>query len=101
MVGEKKREGYLRASFWAAYCETYGSEKVVKRWRRRLPAVDVVVDSVAEATGSDERIVKVLIEGLNRSDNLMEMERVMRLGRGICCKVVKKQAIKSLLGISY
>ncbi|KAF2299185.1 hypothetical protein GH714_030926 [Hevea brasiliensis] len=51
-----KEKGYLRASFWPSYCEAYGSEKLMKRWGRRLPALDVVVDSVAEATGSDERV---------------------------------------------
>ncbi|KAJ9174256.1 hypothetical protein P3X46_017300 [Hevea brasiliensis] len=93
-----KEKGYLRASFWPSYCEAYGSEKLVKRWGRRLPAVDVVVDSVAEATGSDERVVKVLLMGgLRRTANVVEMERVMKLGRGIYGKVVKKQAMKSLL----
>lgn len=88
-----KEKGYLRAAFWVAYNEAYGSEKMVKRWGRRIPSVDVVVDSVAEATGSDERVVKVL----RRGDNEVEMERVMKLGRGIYGKVVKKQAMKSLL----
>ncbi|KAF2290078.1 hypothetical protein GH714_001787 [Hevea brasiliensis] len=93
-----KEKGYLRASFWPSYCEAYGSEKLMKRWGRRLPALDVVVDSVAEATGSDERVVKVLLMGgLRRTANVVEMERVMKLGRGIYGKVVKKQAMKSLL----
>ncbi|KDP41229.1 hypothetical protein JCGZ_15636 [Jatropha curcas] len=96
MVRGKER-GYFRASLWASYCDAYSSEKVVKKWGGRLPAVDVVVDSVAEAIGSDERVVKVLIEGLKRNGNVVEMERLMRLGRGIYGKVVKKQALRHLL----
>ncbi|XP_050203691.1 methyltransferase FGSG_00040 [Mercurialis annua] len=89
-----KEKGYLRASFWGAYSEAYGSEKTVKRWGRRLPGADVVADSVAEATGSDERIIKVLMK---KSGNVVEMEKVMRLGKGVYGKVVKKQAMRSLL----
>ncbi|WCJ22208.1 SET domain protein 35 [Euphorbia peplus] len=100
MMVRGKQKGYLRASFWGVYGEVYGSEKAMKRWGRRIPAVEVVVDSVGEATGSDERVVKVLMEGLKRSENggSEMMERVIRHGRGIYGKVVKKQqAVRSLL----
>lgn len=96
-----REKGYLRASFWAALCEAYGSEKLVKRWGRRLPPIDSVVDSISEVVGSDERVLKILLENLKRGrGGIMEMERALNLGRGIYGKVVKKQTLRSLLDIS-
>ncbi|XP_030513607.2 methyltransferase FGSG_00040 isoform X2 [Rhodamnia argentea] len=100
-----REKGYLRASFWAAYSETYASEKSVKKWGRRIPAAEAVVDSVAEATGSDERVLKVLVEqlssrsggGLGGGGVIGEMEKALKLGRGIYGKVVKKQALRGLI----
>ncbi|XP_065859466.1 methyltransferase FGSG_00040-like [Euphorbia lathyris] len=93
-------KGYLRASFWDTYSKVYGSEKVLKEWGRLIPATAVVVDSVREVIGSDERVLKVLMEGLKRSENggSEMMERVTRHGRGIYGKVVKDHfAFNSLL----
>ncbi|XP_057949139.1 methyltransferase FGSG_00040 [Malania oleifera] len=96
----KREKGYLRASFWAAFSEVYTSEKMVRRWGRRVPAMEVVVDSVVEAVGSDERLLKVVVEGLRRrGGGLVEMERAIKLGRGVYGKLVKKQAMKTLLEI--
>ncbi|XWS34125.1 hypothetical protein CRYUN_Cryun21dG0013200 [Craigia yunnanensis] len=93
-----KEKGYLRASFWAAYSEVYGSDRLMKRWGRRIPATEVVVDSVVEVVGSDERVLKVVVEGLKRSGGgVVEFERAMKLGRGFYGKVVKKQAMRTLL----
>lgn len=98
-----KEKGYLRASFWAAYGGTYASEKSAKRWGRRIPAAEAVVDSVAEAAGSEERVLKVLVEQLSRSGGglgggaMVEMEKALKLGRGIHGKVIKKQALRALL----
>ncbi|GLT27640.1 hypothetical protein SLA2020_026230 [Shorea laevis] len=94
-----KEKGYLRASFWVAYSETYGSERSMKRWGRRIPEMESVVDSVVEAVGSDDRLVKLVVAGLKKSGvGLVEMERAMKLGKGLYGKVVKKQAMRSLLG---
>ncbi|XP_065859464.1 methyltransferase FGSG_00040-like [Euphorbia lathyris] len=93
-------KGYLRASFWDTYSKVYGSEKVVKEWGRQIPAAAVVVDSVGEVIGSDERVVEVLMEGLKMSENGggKMMKRVIRYARRIYGKVVKKHlAIKRLL----
>ncbi|KAJ4711377.1 Histone-lysine N-methyltransferase [Melia azedarach] len=90
-----KEKGYLRASIWGAYSETYGTERLMKRWGRRIPTMEAVVDSVVEAVGSDERIMK---GGLKRNFcGVLDLERTMNLGRGLYGKVVKKQALKSLL----
>lgn len=96
-----KEKGYLRASFWSAYSEAYGSEKSMKRWGRRIPAGEAVVDSVLEVVGSDERLVKVLVEGLKKSDGAMDMEKALKLGRGVYGKVIKKQALRSLLHLGF
>ncbi|KAF8399507.1 hypothetical protein HHK36_015374 [Tetracentron sinense] len=93
-----KEKGYLRASFWAAFSEAFKSEKSMRRWGRRIPAVEAVTESIAEAVGGDERVLKVVVEGVKKSGaGLMEMERAMKLGRGVYGKVVKKQAMRALL----
>ncbi|CAA0828664.1 SET domain protein 35 [Striga hermonthica] len=95
-----KGKGYLRASFWEAYSSLYGSDRAVRKCGRKVPSVESVVDSVADSVGCDERIVRVFVEGLKRSGingGIMEMEKVMRLGRGIYGKVMKRQALRSLI----
>lgn len=93
-----KEKGYLRASFWAAFCEVYRSEKTVKRWGRRIPPMDSVVDSIAESMGSDERLLKIMFEKSKYHGNgVVALERVLKLGRGVYGKIVKKQALRSLL----
>ncbi|XVF85900.1 hypothetical protein PTKIN_Ptkin17bG0155000 [Pterospermum kingtungense] len=94
-----KEKGYLRASFWSAYSEVYGSDRLMKRWGRRIPAMEAVVDGVVEVVGSDERMLKVVVEGLKKNGGVVEFERAMKLGRGLYGKVVKKQAMRSLLEI--
>ncbi|XP_022775778.1 uncharacterized protein LOC111317607 [Durio zibethinus] len=94
-----KDKGYLRASFWTAYSEVYGSDRLMKRWGRRIPAMEAVVDSVVEVVGSDERVLKVVVERLKQNGGVgvVEFERAMKVGRGIYGKVVKKQAMRTLL----
>lgn len=88
-------KGFLRASFWTAYSEAYESDKTVRRWGRRIPPVEAVVDSIFKAVGSDERVLKAEVK---RSDgSAVEMERAMKLARGLYGKVMKKQAIKTLI----
>ncbi|KAL0336406.1 UNVERIFIED_CONTAM: Anaphase-promoting complex subunit [Sesamum radiatum] len=47
-------KGYLRASFWEAYSRVFGSEKLMRKWGRKILAAEAVVDSVVDAVGSDE-----------------------------------------------
>ncbi|KAH6798088.1 anaphase-promoting complex/cyclosome 2 [Perilla frutescens var. hirtella] len=96
-----KGKGYLRASFWEAYSKVFGSEKVMRKWGRKIPAAEAAVDSVVDVVGSDERIVKVYVEGLRRGgiNGVVEMEKAIKLGRGIYGKVMKKQALRALLQI--
>lgn len=95
-----KGKGLLRASFWEAYSKLYGSEKMMRKWGRKIPSEETVVESVVDAVGSDERIVRVFMEGLKRGgiiNGVVEMEKGMKFGRGIYGKVMKKQAMKTLL----
>ncbi|KAK7317970.1 hypothetical protein RJT34_02641 [Clitoria ternatea] len=96
-----KEKAYLRASFWCAYSEVHRSEKSMKRWGRRIPTLDIVVDSINDVVGGDHRLLKVLVEDFNLKKNsgggLVEMEKVFKLGREVFGKVVKKQAMKTLL----
>ncbi|GAB4840042.1 hypothetical protein Ancab_020751 [Ancistrocladus abbreviatus] len=94
-----KEKGYIRASFWTAFAEAYQSAKTMCRWGRRMPPLEAVLDSIVEAVGCDERILKVSTEWLKRRSGggLMEMEKVMKLGRGVYGKVMKKQAMRKLL----
>lgn len=95
-----KEKGYLRTSFWDAYSQVYGSDRLKKRWGRRIPVMEAVVDSVVEVVGSEERVLKIVVEGLKKSEGgigVVELERVMKLGRGFYGKVVKKQAMRTLL----
>ncbi|CAN0896535.1 Glycosyltransferase BC10 [Linum grandiflorum] len=100
---KRKEKGYLRASYWGVYEGGYDDREVRRRWGRRIPAAEAVVESVAEAVGSDERLVKVLREELKRkrSGGKLEMEKALlvKIGRGVYGKVVKKQALRSLIGI--
>ncbi|KAI4314138.1 hypothetical protein L6164_027074 [Bauhinia variegata] len=93
-----KERGYLRASLWCAYSETYRSDRSMKRWGRRIPAPDEVVDSIINVVGGDERLLKILMEQLKKNGaGLMEMEKAMKLAREVYGKVVKKQAMRTLL----
>ncbi|KAJ0257774.1 SET domain protein 35 [Hirschfeldia incana] len=101
-----KDKGLLRASYWGVYEECYNSERLMRRWGRKVPSMEVVVESVADVVGSDERLVKMVVEGMKKkkngdcSSNIAEMERILKLGKGVYGKVVsKKKAMKTLLGL--
>nr|KYP54770.1 putative protein lysine methyltransferase SET5 [Cajanus cajan] len=93
-----KEKGYLRASFWEAYCEAYRSERAMKRWGRRIPSVEAVVDSISDVVGGDHRLLKMLMEEMKKSSGAgLEREKLFKMARDVFGKVVKKQAMKTLL----
>ncbi|KFK44587.1 hypothetical protein AALP_AA1G278100 [Arabis alpina] len=99
-----KDKGLLRASYWGVYDEIYNSERLMKRWGRKIPTMEVVVDSVYDVIGSDERLMKMVVEEMKKKNgacsNIAEMEKIVKLGKGVYGKVVsKKKAMKSLLGL--
>ncbi|KAL6547081.1 hypothetical protein OROMI_022802 [Orobanche minor] len=94
-----KGKGYLRASFWEAYSNIFASDRAMRKWGRKVPSIESVVDSVVDCVGSDERILKLFLEGLRKSGisgGIVEMEKCVKLGRGVYGKVMKKQAMRSL-----
>ncbi|XP_028785080.1 uncharacterized protein LOC114740989 [Neltuma alba] len=94
-----KEKAYLRASFWSAYSEVYRSDRLMKRWGRRIPAMEAVVYSIIDVIGGDERLLKIQMEELkkNGGGGLVEMEKALKLAREVYGKVVKKQAMRTLL----
>ncbi|KAL2559245.1 SET domain protein 35 [Forsythia ovata] len=97
-----KAKGYLRASYWEAYLQVYESEKLMRKWGRKIPSIESVIDSIVDAVGSDERVVKLYMEGglkmrVGGYNGVVEMEKAMKLGKGVYGKVMKKQAMKILL----
>lgn len=99
-----KDKGLLRASYWVVYDEVYNSERLMRRWGRKIPTMEAVVDSVSDVIGSDERFVKMGVEAMKKNNggcsNIVEMEKIVKLGKGVYGKVVsKKKAMKTLLGL--
>ncbi|KAG5604050.1 hypothetical protein H5410_025542 [Solanum commersonii] len=97
-----KGKGYLRSSFWRVYSEVYESERSLRKWGSKVPLMENVLDSVVDAVGSDERIVKLLMKGLKRKNGhkgngIVEMEKAMKLGRGLYGKIMKKQTLRTIL----
>ncbi|KAI9085423.1 hypothetical protein K1719_032584 [Acacia pycnantha] len=95
-----KEKAYLRASFWPAYSEVYRSDRFMKRWGRRIPAMEAAVYSVIDVIGGDERLLKIQMEEMKKNGGggrLVEMEKALKLAREVYGKVVKKQAMRTLL----
>lgn len=98
-----RAKGFLRTSYWLAYSKVYESEKLMRKWGRKIPSFDSVIDSIVDAIGSDERVVKLYMEGglkmmgVGGYNGVVEMDKAMKFGRGIYGKVMKKQAMKILL----
>lgn len=108
-VVKSKEKAFLRASFWEAYSATYATEREVRKWERRIPAEAAAAESIAEAVGGDERVLKVLVEGLRRkggegrrrgeAEAPVDEGRIMKMARAVYGKVAKKQAaMRTLLG---
>ncbi|CAN4081282.1 unnamed protein product [Withania somnifera] len=97
-----KGKGYLRSSFWQVYSEVYESERLLRKWGSKIPLMENVLDSVVDAVGSDEKIVKLLMRGLKRKNEhkgngILVMEKAMKSGRGLYGKIMKIQTLKTIL----
>ncbi|XP_072973701.1 methyltransferase FGSG_00040 [Typha angustifolia] len=99
-VVKEKQKGFLRASFWAAYDCVFASERLMRKRGWKIPAEAAVAESIVEAVGGDERVLKAVVGRLKKGgggcNGGLEMERAMKLGRGTYGKVMKRQAIKVL-----
>jgi len=60
--------------------------------------LEPVVESLVEALGRDERVVKMLMRKLKKCGNgFGETEREIKLGRRLYGKAIKKQATRILI----
>lgn len=59
-----KDKGLLRVFYWGVYEEVYNLERFMRRWGKKVLIMEVVVDSVFDVIGSDERLLKMLVEGM-------------------------------------
>ncbi|KAL6008297.1 hypothetical protein ACLOJK_033803 [Asimina triloba] len=97
MVKGKER-GFLRASFWSAFSATFKCQREMRRWGRRIPPPATAAECAVEAVGGDERVVSLVVDAWKKGGVSMDMEDlVMKLGRGIYGKVIRKKAMRALL----
>lgn len=95
-----KEKGYLRASFWMGYCNE--SEKLKRRRVGSRIAEEIsVAGSIFDAVGGDERVMRSLLKrmkterGYGCGVETEEMEKLMRMARGVYGKVMKRRAMKT------
>uniref|UniRef100_J3LKE7 SET domain-containing protein n=1 Tax=Oryza brachyantha TaxID=4533 RepID=J3LKE7_ORYBR len=101
---KERRKAFLRASFWGAYSALFGSDKLVRKWGRRVPGEAAVAESVAGAIGGNESVLRAMLRGAGNGDgcgNRLEVEdKVVRIGRATYGKVVKRQAMRALFKLT-
>ncbi|KAE8668474.1 hypothetical protein F3Y22_tig00112305pilonHSYRG00012 [Hibiscus syriacus] len=57
----------------------------------QISTMEVIVDIVVEVMGSEERVLKDVVEGLKKKEGgVVEFDRAMKLGIGVYGKVIKK-----------
>jgi hypothetical protein len=101
---KERRKAFLRASFWSAYSALFDSDKLMRKWGRRMPGEAVVAESVADVIGANERVLRAMLRGTkdaNGCGNRLEMEdKVVKIGRATYGKVVKRHAMRSLFRLT-
>ncbi|KAL6648734.1 hypothetical protein ACP70R_012958 [Stipagrostis hirtigluma subsp. patula] len=103
-IVKERRKAFLRASFWNAYSALFDSDKLVRKWGRRVPGEAVVAESVADAVGGNESVLRAMLRGAkdgNGCGNRLEVEdKVVRIGRATYGKVVKRNAMRALFRLT-
>ncbi|CAL4920966.1 unnamed protein product [Urochloa decumbens] len=103
MVKEKCK-AFVRASFWSAYSTLYDSDKLVRKWGRRVPGEALVAESIADVVGGSESVLRAMLRGsrdANGCGNRLEVEdKVVRIGRATYGKVVKRHAMRALFRLA-
>uniref|UniRef100_A0A0E0CVS5 SET domain-containing protein n=1 Tax=Oryza meridionalis TaxID=40149 RepID=A0A0E0CVS5_9ORYZ len=101
---KERRKAFLRASFWSAYSALFDSDKLVRKWGRRVPGEAAVAESVAGAIGGNESVLRAMLRGADNGNgcgNRLEVEdKVVRIGRATYGKVVKRQAMRALFRLT-
>ncbi|PVH33186.1 hypothetical protein PAHAL_9G590000 [Panicum hallii] len=103
-MAKERRKAFLRASFWSAYSAVYDSDKLVRKWGRRVPSEALVAESIADAVGGNENVLRAMLRGskdANGCGNWLEVEdKVVRIGRATYGKVVKRHAMRALFRLT-
>ncbi|RCV46365.1 hypothetical protein SETIT_9G525900v2 [Setaria italica] len=101
---KERRKAFLRASFWSAYSALYDSDKLVRKWGRRVPSEAIVAESIVDAVGGSESMLRAMLRGsrdANGCGNRLETEdKVVRIGRATYGKVVKRHAMRALFRLA-
>ncbi|RLN40692.1 uncharacterized protein C2845_PM01G04280 [Panicum miliaceum] len=101
---KERRKAFLRASFWSAYSAMYDSDKLVRKWGRRVPSEALVAESIADAVGGNDNVLRAMLRGskdANGCGNRLEVEdKVVRIGRATYGKVVKRHAMRALFRLT-
>ncbi|CAN6321312.1 unnamed protein product [Urochloa humidicola] len=101
---KERRKAFLRASFWSAYSALYDSDKLVRKWGRRVPSEALVAESIVDAVGGSESMLRAMLRGsrdANGCGNRLEVEdKVVRIGRATYGKVVKRHAMRALFRLA-
>ncbi|CAD6202277.1 unnamed protein product [Miscanthus lutarioriparius] len=97
-------KAFLRASFWSTYSALYDSDKLMRKRGRRVPSEALVAESVADAVGGNESVLKAMLRGSrdgNGCGNRLEVEdKVVTIGRATYCKLVKRHAMRDLFRLT-
>ncbi|CAN6307868.1 unnamed protein product [Urochloa humidicola] len=103
-IVKERRKAFLRASFWSAYSALYDSDKLVRKWGRRVPGEAHVAKSIADSIGGSESVLRAMLRGsrdANGCGNRLEVEdKVVRIGRATYGKVVKRPAMRALFRLA-
>jgi hypothetical protein len=101
---KERRKAFLRASFWSAYSVVYDSDRLVRKWGRRVPSEAIVAESITDAVGGSEGMLRAMLRGSRDADgcgNRLEVEdKVVRIGRATYGKVVKRHAMRALFRLA-
>jgi hypothetical protein len=76
----------------------------MRKWGRRVPSKALVAESVADAVGGNESVLKAMLRGSrdgNGCGNRLEVEdKVVRIGRATYGKLVKRHAMRDLFRLT-
>lgn len=99
-----RQKAFLRASFWSAYSALYDSDKLMRKWGRRVPSEALLAESVADAVGGSESVLRAMLRGSrdgNGCGNRLEVQdKVVRIGRATYGKLVKRHAMRDLFRLT-
>uniref|UniRef100_A0A0A9G773 Uncharacterized protein n=1 Tax=Arundo donax TaxID=35708 RepID=A0A0A9G773_ARUDO len=101
---KERRKAFLRSSFWSAYSALFDSDKLMRKWGRRVPGEALVAESVGDAVGGNESVLRAMLRGAKDGNGcgnrLVVEDKVLRIGRATYGKVVKRHAMRTLFRLT-